>query len=258
MQAPERGWASPVTLGLIAGGAILLAAFVLIESRGSAPLVPLRVFRSRILVAGNFVMLLAAMCAFGMSFTVSRYAQEVLGLSPIQFGLGTAAMTAGTLVGSWAAQRVVARTGLWPIAAASFVLLGTGVLLLSGVSPDGSYATDLLPGLLTFGPGLGASAVVGSIAALTGVDDPDAGVASGTNAGAFQIGGALGTGIVSAVAATSMPSAITITTGFADAFHTVAIFAIVGLIIAIALLRQRHQASTNGAVTAADNAEIPA
>ncbi len=185
--APTAGWASARTLGLLAGGVVLLAAFVAIEARGSAPLVPLRVFRSRILVAGNLVMLFAAMCAFGMSFILSRYAQDVLSLSPIEFGLGTAAMTVGTLVGSFAAQRIVARTGLWPIAATSFVLLGAGLLLLSGVSPDGNYTADLLPGLLVFGPGLGAGTVVGSIAALTGVDEADAGVASGTNTGAFQI-----------------------------------------------------------------------
>lgn len=255
--APAAGWASARTLGLLAAGVVLLAAFVAIEARGSAPLVPLRVFRSRTLVAGNLVMLLAAMCAFGMSFILSRYAQEVLSLSPIEFGLGTAAMTIGTLVGSFAAQRLVARTGLWPIAAVSFVLLGAGLLLLSGVSPDGSYAADLLPGLLVFGPGLGAGTVVGSIAALTGVEGADAGVASGTNTGAFQIGGAIGTAIVAAVAATHARDAAALTDGFGRAFLTAVVFAVVGLVVAVVLLRRRRQASTNAA-TPGDEAKLPA
>jgi len=236
--APTAGWASARTLGLLAGGLALLAAFVAIEGRGAAPLVPLRVFRSRILVAGNLVMLFAAMCAFGMSFILSRYAQEVLGLSPIEFGLGTAAMTIGTLVGSFPAQRLVARIGLWPIAAASFVLLSAGLLLLSGVSPDGSYTTDLLPGLLVFGPGLGAGTVVGSIAAFTGVEQADAGVASGTNTGAFQIGGAVGTAIVAATATTYTRNAATLTDGFGHAFLTAAVFAVAGLLVAVVLLRR--------------------
>jgi EmrB/QacA subfamily drug resistance transporter len=241
VEAPDAGWTSASTLALLASAAALLVGFVLVETRSRAPLVPLRIFRSRTLVAGNLVMLLAAMIAWGMSLTVSLYAQQVLGLSALQFGLGTAVMTGTTLVGSYVAQGLVTSVGPRPIAAASMGLLAVGSLLLAQVSADGSYFGDLFLGLLIFGPGLGAGTVAGSIAALSGVRDRDAGVASGTNTAAFQIGGAVGTAIAVTVAAahTAGPGRqIALTEGYQAAFTACAIVAISGLAIAIALLRR--------------------
>jgi MFS family permease len=248
VEAPDAGWTSASTLALLAGAAVLLAGFVLAETRSRAPLVPLRIFRSRTLVAGNLVMLLAAVIAWGMSFTVSLYAQQVLGLSPLQFGLGTAVMTGMTLVGSYVAQGLVTRVGPRPVAAVSMGLLGVGCVLLAQVSADGSYFGDLFLGLLIFGPGLGAGTVAGAIAALSGVPQEDAGVASGTNTAAFQIGGALGTAVAVTVAAahtTGSDRLIALTEGYQAAFTACAIVAIVGLAVAIALLR-RPAAVTEG------------
>ena len=194
---PDQGWLNPLFLVAVA----LLAAFIRIEQTVANPLVPLRLFNSRTLVGGNTVSVLAGIAAWGQGLLVSLYAQDVLGYSAIEFGLGTSVMTAGTLVGSFTAQRLANRIGLFPIAAVSMALMGAGLLLLSGIDADGSYFSDLLPGLLVFGPGLGAGTVAASIAALTGVPERDAGVASGTNTGAFQIGGALGAAIATSVAA---------------------------------------------------------
>jgi predicted MFS family arabinose efflux permease len=240
VEAPDAGWTSASTLALLAGAAVLLLGFLWAETRSPAPLVPLRIFRSRTLVAGNLVMLLAAVIAWGMSLTVSLYAQEVLGLSALQFGLGTAVMTAMTLVGSYVAQGLVTRVGPRPVAAASMGLLGVGSLLLAQVSADGSYFGDLFLGLLIFGPGLGAGTVAGAIAALSGVREDDAGVASGTNTAAFQIGGALGTAVAVSVAAAHTSGSgrlIALTEGYQAAFTACAIVAIVGLVAAITLLR---------------------
>jgi MFS family permease len=241
VEAPDAGWTSASTLLLLTGAAVLLAGFARVEARSRAPLVPLRVVRSRTLVGGNLVMLLVAVIAWGMGFTVSLYAQQVLGLSPIQFGLGTAVMTAMTLVGSFLGQAFVTRVGPGPVAAVSMVFLGAGSLLLTQVSADGSYFGDLFLGMLIFGPGLGGGTVAASIAALSGAPEEDAGVASGTNTAAFQIGGALGTAVAVTVAAAHTGGAghlIALTEGYQAAFTGCAIVAIVGLAVALALLRR--------------------
>ena len=139
--------------------------------------------------------LLAGIAAWGQGLLVSLYAQDVLGYSAIEFGLASSVMTAGTLVGSFAAQRLASRVGLFPIAAASMALMGAGAAAPERRStPTAATSRTCFPGLLVFGPGLGAGTVAASIAALSGVPERDAGVASGTNTGAFQIGGALGLG----------------------------------------------------------------
>jgi predicted MFS family arabinose efflux permease len=142
-------------------------------------------------------------------------------------------MTAGTLVGSFTAQRPANRNGRFQIAAASMGLMGAGLLLLTGVDADGGYFTDLFPGLLVFGPGLEAATVAASIAALSGVPERDAGVASGTDTAAFQIGGALGAAIATSVAATH--AAGSPTNGFQAAFLAAALAAAAGPVAATML-----------------------
>ena len=118
-------------------------------------------------------------------------------------------------------------------------LTGLGCLVLTQVSVDGSYLGDIFFGLLLFGPGLGAAYVAGSIGSLAGATEADAGVASGLNNSAFQIGGAVGVAILSTVAVShadgSDPLAA-VTNGFQAAFATAMIFAAIGLLVAIALL----------------------
>jgi EmrB/QacA subfamily drug resistance transporter len=232
VEVPDEGWLNP--LFGVAGA--LLAAFIWIEQTVESPLVPLRLFRSRTLVGGNTVSVLAGIAAWGQGLLVSLYAQDVLGYSAIEFGLGSSVMTAGTLVGSFTAQRLANRIGLFPIAAASMALMGAGLLLLAGIDAGGSYFTDLFPGLLVFGPGLGAGTVAASIAALSGVPERDAGVASGTNTAAFQIGGALGAAIATSVAATH--AAGSPTNGFQAAFLAAALATVAG-VVAATLLRAR-------------------
>lgn len=237
----HSGWLSVSTLGLLAVSALLFAGFVVVERRSSAPLVPLGVFRSRMLVGGNVTMLLFGICAWGMGVPLSLYSQEVLGWPPLRFGLATAAMTLMAVVGAYTAQAVVAKIGLRSIAAGGIALMGLGSLLLSRIPVDGSYAADILPGLLVFGLGLGAGTVAASIAALADVDEGDAGVASGTNTAAFQIGGALGAAVVTTVAATRTAGSTdpaVLTGGYSAGFVTGSAFAAVGVVVAAVLLRQ--------------------
>ncbi|MEU3626341.1 hypothetical protein BS329_14960 [Amycolatopsis coloradensis] len=209
-------------------------------SRRGAPLIPLRIFSSRMLTGGNLVMLTSAMGAFAVSFLISRYAQEVLGYSPLLFGVATAVLPVMAVVGAYGGQALIPKIGVRGLAAAGTVLLGAGCLTLAGVSPDGTYLTDLLPGLAAFGLGLGAATVAGPMAALGGVDAGDTGLASGITTAAFQLGGALGVSVASAVSAAvtgAATSAEAVTGGFSAGFVAAACFAALGLAIALAALR---------------------
>src|SRR3954452_18704979 len=236
VEAPDAGWASGQTLGLLAISAVLIALFAAIEARSEAPLAPLRVFRSRALVGGNLVLFALGMLAFGMPFVLTQYAQGVLHYSALEFGLASVVMPVTAALGSIFGQAIATKGGLRAITAAGMALTGLGCLLLSQVSVDGSYLGDIFFGLLVFGPGLGATYVAGTIASLAGVADADAGLASGLNNSSFQIGGAVGVAILSTVAMSdahgSDPLAA-LTNGFQSAFATAVVFAVLGLIAAV-------------------------
>jgi EmrB/QacA subfamily drug resistance transporter len=239
VEAPTEGWAAGQTLGLLALSGALIALFVAIEARSAAPLAPLRVFRSRALVGGNLVLFALGMLAFGMPFTLTQYAQDVLHYSPLEFGLASVVMPVTAALGSIAGQAIATRGRLRAVATVGLGLTGLGCLLLTQVSLDGSYLGDIFFGLLTFGPGLGAAYVAGSISSLAGVAEADAGLASGLNNSAFQIGGAIGVAIVSTVAVSEADGAgplAALTDGLQSAFATAIVFAAVGLLVAIALL----------------------
>jgi EmrB/QacA subfamily drug resistance transporter len=239
VEAPDVGWADPQTIGLLTASVALLVAFVAVEGRSVYPLVPLRIFRSRTLVGGNLVLAALGMAAFGLSLVVSLYAQQVLGYSAIEFGLGTVVLTVGAVVGSTVGQAIVTRVGPRAVAAVGFLLIGVGCLLLTRVSAEGSYFDDIFFGLLIFGPGLGATYVAASVATLTGVAERESGLASALNNAAFQIGGALGTAIVTTVAVSQAagPDALAaLTEGFQAAFGAAIVFAALGLLCALLLL----------------------
>jgi EmrB/QacA subfamily drug resistance transporter len=241
VEAPDAGWSDPQTIGLLVLSAVLVAGFALIERRSTAPLVPLRIFRSATLVGGNLTLLALGMVAWGMGLILSLYAQNVLGYSAVRFGLGTVVLTLGAVIGATAGQTLVTRIGPRAIAIGGFLLTGTGCLLLTQISVDGAYWSDIFWGLLVFGPGLGATFVAASVATLTGVVEGDAGLASGLNNAAFQIGGALGSAVVTSVAlsqATGPDPLAAMTEGYRSAFAAVVAFAALGLVVAIALLRK--------------------
>src|ERR687895_430938 len=152
VEAPNAGWGSLQTILVLAGAAVLLAAFALIESRHPAPLVPLRLFRSRTLVGGNLLMLVFGTLGFGVPFVLSLYAQQVLGYSALEFGLTSVVSPVAAGVGMIAAQATVLKVGFRPVAATGMALIGAGSLLLTQVSVGGSYFADIFFGLLVFGP----------------------------------------------------------------------------------------------------------
>ncbi len=244
VEAPEAGWTDGRTLGLLALAAVLTVVFVGIESRSVAPLAPLGVFRSRSLVGGNLVLFALGTTGFGVPFILTQYAQEVLGWSPIQFGLASLVMPVTAVIGTVTAQAVATKGGVRRVAVLAMGLTGLGSLLLTQVSVGGSYLGDLFFALLLLGPGIGAAYVAGSIASLTGVSDADAGLASGLNNASFQIGGAVGVAILSTFAVSGAHGAASLaalTDGYRSAFAAAIAVSALGALAAILLLGRRRE-----------------
>jgi EmrB/QacA subfamily drug resistance transporter len=252
VEAPETGWGDVRTILLIAGSAALLAAFALIESRHRAPLVPLRFFRSRTLVGANAVMLLVGALAFAVPFVLTLYAQQVLGYSAVEFGVGSVVLAVGVAVGAIVGQAAVLKVGFRPVAVTGMALIGTGSLLLTQVSVGGTYFGDIFLGLVVVGPGIGLAFVTATVAALAGVAELEAGLASGLSNTATQIGGALGVAIVTTVflsrsedylaANGGANPLVVLNEGFQFAFVACAVLAGVGVALALLLLGRPRKA----------------
>jgi hypothetical protein len=158
-------------------------------------------------------------------------------------------------LGSITGQAIATKGGLRVVATTGLALTGLGSLLLTQVSVDGTYLGDIFFGLLVFGPGLGAAYVAGSIGSLAGVSESDAGLASGLNNSSFQIGGAIGVAILSTVAvsqAEGSSPAVALTNGFQSAFATAVIFAVLGLLAAVAVLGKLRAPAAAPAAARAD------
>jgi EmrB/QacA subfamily drug resistance transporter len=259
VKAQSFGWGSANTLGLIGVAIALLTAFVVIERRSAAPLVRLGVFRIRSLAAANGVMLLVGSGMFAMFFFASIYAQEILGFSPIQAGLAFLPFTAGIVIGAGAAQQLIRRFGVRPVAVAGMALAAVGLLTLSRVTAGGSYASDLLPGIIPMSIGMGLTFVPLTLVATTNIGDEDAGLASGIFNTAQQVGGALGLAVLSTFATSRTshvlsglghapsPSdhAVAVVDGFQVAFTIGAVLIALGALGLATLVRRRDVARIN-------------
>ncbi|WP_433465881.1 MFS transporter [Spirillospora sp. CA-128828] len=237
VRVPEVGWASAWTAAAFAVAVVAGVLFAWTESRSAAPLVPLRTFRSRRLTGGNAVTLAAAMAVFGTSFGVTQYAQGVLEYSPLAFGFATAVLPIMAVAGSYAAQAALRRFAVRPVAVAGLAFMAAGCLALGRLTASGGYATGLLPGLVLLGFGLGACGVAGSVAALAGATGGDAGLASGINTAAFQLGGAFGVAVAS-TAVLSWTDGTGPAAGFRAAFDASAGIALAGALVAGVLLAE--------------------
>ena len=261
VEAPTRGWHNGWTIALLASSVALFGLFALIESRHAAPLVRLQIFRSRTLVGANSVMLIFGAIVYGLPFILTLYSQQVLGDSAVRFGLTSIVFPIGAALGSISGQALTLKRGFRSVATAGLALMAVGALLLAHVSVGGSYFGDIFFGLLVFGPGVGLTFVTASIAALAGVNDHEAGLASGLSNTSFQIGAALGVATVATVSLTRTndffaadPHAtklLGLTEGFQSAFLACGLIAAAGAVIALALLGNQQP------VTAIAAAELP-
>jgi EmrB/QacA subfamily drug resistance transporter len=264
-QSTNLGWGSIQVIAALIGFAVLLAAFVVIETRSRAPLVPLGFFlRRRTATGANVVGFGLGTAIFGTFYLLSLYMQEVLGYSPVRTGVAYLAIALTAIVAAGVSQALVTRLGVKPILATGLVLLGLGLVYLTRVSVGGSYLEDLFPAFIAVGIGIGFSFVPISIAALAGITDSEAGLASGLINTSQQIGGALGLAVLVTVAtnrtknlvANGTPRLEALTAGFSTAFWFAAAFAAIALLATLLVIRRRDLAqsdleSSDGALSSA-------
>jgi EmrB/QacA subfamily drug resistance transporter len=231
-----NGWGSAATLLVLGGGLAVLALALLYEARVAArPLIPLGIFRVGTVRAANIVVFFLGCSVFAMWYFVSLYMQQVLGYTPIEAGLGFLPMTVILGSGSALAGRLSERIGAGRVLTFGMLLIGTGLLLFSGVQSNGSYAGDvLLPGLLAAG-GIGISFVTVTISGVAGVPGSEAGLASGLINTSRQFGASLGLAVLATVASGRTGHATggaALTAGFRSAFAVGAGFAFAGAVVA--------------------------
>jgi EmrB/QacA subfamily drug resistance transporter len=251
VDATEAGWGSTQTLGLLALSAALIAAFVAIELRSQAPLMPFRIFRLRTLTGANVVGLLVGASLFSMFFFITLYMQQVLGYSAIKAGLSYLPLALMIIVASGIASQLVTRIGFKPVLIAGMTFIAVALVWFSQVSVGGGFVTDILGPSLVAATGLGFAFVTTTIAAVSGIRDQESGLASGLINTSQQIGGALGLAVLATIANSRTddvvassggdPSALTnaLTEGFQSAFLGGAAIAALGLVLTLVLIRSR-------------------
>ena len=200
VEAPDQGWGSLRTVGGLAGALLLLAGFVVNELRARAPLAPLEIFRINGLGAANVTQLVGVAGMVSMFFFLTLYMQGVLGYSQIQAGAAYLPLCFGVIVAAGVTSQLLGRVGTRPAIVAGALISAAGVYLLSRVPIDGSYTSDLLPGLLIASLGLGTVFVGVTTAANSGVPADKAGLAAALLNTSQQLGAALGLAVFTAIA----------------------------------------------------------
>jgi EmrB/QacA subfamily drug resistance transporter len=248
LDASSAGWGSAKIVSLLSVAALLLAAFVWVESRSDAPLVPFRIFRLRTLTGANVVGVLLGASLFSMFFFISLYMQQVLGYSPIHAGLSYLPLALTIVVAAGLGGQLVTRFGFKPILAAGMLCVAGGLAWFSQISVHGSFLADILGPSLLAAIGLGFGFVTSTIAAVSGVGDREQGLASGLINTSQQIGGALGLAVLSTIATTRTSHVLAggtaslhtaLTDGFQRAFLGGSVIAALGFVATLVLIRTR-------------------
>jgi EmrB/QacA subfamily drug resistance transporter len=261
-RAAQHGWITVETIGLLAASAALVAAFVVIELRSKAPLLPMRIFRLRTVTASNVSGLLLAAAVFSQFFLLTLYMQQVLHYSALETGVAYIALTLSIIAFSGIAQALVTRIGIRPVLTGGLALSAGGLVLYAQLPVNGRYFWDLFPAFLLSGVGLALAFVPMSIGALTGVRQADAGVASGLINTSQQIGGAIGVAAATTIATTFTTHYLTahpgasalspgaLTHGFQVTFYVLAAISAVGAVLAAVLTESRAVTTATAPVEA--------
>jgi MFS family permease len=249
VDAESAGWGSTQTIGLLALAVGLLGVFTAIELRSHAPLVPFRIFNKRTLTGANAVGLMVGGSLFAMFFFITLYMQQVLDYSPIKAGLSYLPLALAIIISAGVASQLVTRIGFKPVLAVGLVLIAAGLVWFSQISVDGGFATDILGPSLLAAVGLGFAFVTTTIAAVSGIQDHEQGLASGLINTSQQIGGALGLAVLATIANSRTDSVVqdaggdpaalprALVEGFQSAFLGAAAIALVGLALTFLLIR---------------------
>ena len=262
----EAGWTSGQTVGLLAAAVALLAAFFVIESRVSDPLVPLTLLRRRNLAIANVMGVLWAAAMFAWFFLSALYLQVVLRYDPLQVGL--AFLPGNVIMAIFSvgiSAKLVMRYGLVAPLGTGLALAGLGLALLVRAPIDGNYLVDVLPSMVLLGLGAGIAFNPMIIVAMTDVEPERSGLASGLVNTSFMMGGALGLAVLASIAASQTTSAIAsgatqiaaLTDGYHAAFAIGAAFALTAALLGFTLLRiqspaEQQEPAMGELATAAD------
>lgn len=195
IDAPERGWSSPVVLGAIVAGAVVLAGFVAFERRSSHPMLEIGFFRSLRFSAAMAAMAMVIFALMGTLFLVTQYLQFSLGYSPLDTGLRVAPVALLLLVAAPASMLAVHRLGTKPVVATGMALIALGLYLISRVHVGAGYF-DLLPAFIVLGVGTGLSLAPSTDAVMGTLPLEEAGAGAATNSAALQVGAALGVAVL--------------------------------------------------------------
>ena len=242
----QHSWGSREVVSYLVAGVVLIGAFLVIESRHRHPLVPLRLFRSRALTGANLIMVLIGAVMFSVFFFLSQFLQNVQGYSPLRTGFAFLPMPLAIIVGTQLSSRLIGRVGARTLLVIGPLIASAGLLLLSRMHTGSSYALHVgIPGaIITFGVGM--SFVPVTMAANSGVERRDAGLASGLINTTRQIGGSLGLAVLLTIAASRTHALagsgprVAETAGFDRTFAVSAAFMVLAAAVAlIALARPR-------------------
>ena len=242
----ETGWTSAQTLGLLGAAAVLLGAFLLIESRVASPLMPLGLFRLRNVAIANIVGVFWAAAMFAWFFLSALYMQLVLGYAPMQVGL--AFLPSNLIMAAFSlglSAKIVMRFGIRLPLAVGLLLAAAGLLLFARAPVDGTLVADVLPGMVLLGLGAGMAFNPVLMAAMSEVGPEDSGLASGVVNTSFMMGGSLGLALLASLAASRTASraaegldhVAALAAGYRVAFFVGAVFAALAAIIGGSLLR---------------------
>jgi EmrB/QacA subfamily drug resistance transporter len=256
-QAPQVGWAAAQTIALLATSAVLLVGFVAVEARAEAPLLPVHLFRSKTVAGANVVGFLLGASFFTFIFVGTLYMQQVLGYSALKTGLSWLAASLTSVALAGLSQLLVTKTSAKVVMAAGMGLIGTGIIWAARLQLHGHFWADLAGPFFVAGAGTAFAFIPVSIAALAGVAERDAGVASGLLNTSQQLGGAIGVAIASTVAASrshvlahlGYSTAGALTGGFTSALWVCGLTGLAAVPLAFILVRQRELAAAVAAST---------
>ena len=262
-RATQHGWGTTETIGLLTASAALMVAFVAIELRSKAPLLPMRMFRSRTLSGSNMAGLLMGAAVFSQFFLLTLYMQQVLHYSALETGVAYVALTLAVIVFANVSQALVLRVGIRPLLTAGLLLVSLGLVLYARLPVEGHYFWDLFPAFLISGVGMAFGFIPMTIGALAGVRHSEAGIAAGLINTTQQIGGAIGVAAATTVAATATShyvaahpgagpaSGAALTHGFSVAFYALAAVAAAAA-IGSALLVESKRALADAGIQGAE------
>jgi EmrB/QacA subfamily drug resistance transporter len=249
-RAETDGWGEPMTLGFLAGAAVLLTAFVALQRRGRHPLLPLSVIADRNRAASFLAIATGGAGIFGLMLFLTFYMQNTKGFTALETGLAFLPLSASIiLAATTVSTRLLARIGPRPLVVGGMASAGLGMALLTRIGVDTGYATHVLPSLVLVGLGFGAIVASAFATAMLGVARHDSGVASAMVSTSQQIGGSIGTALLSTLAASAVtgyltehgPAAETLrraaVEGYVTAFWWAAAIFAIGAVITGGLLR---------------------